>query len=80
MWREAFITPILKANKPISELYSYRPISLTSILHKQASGDTAQQTSKLLCLARKLKDSLDRKEAMLAVFVDCKVPVTLFGG
>jgi hypothetical protein len=38
--------------------------------HKQASGGNVQQTSKLLCLARTFKDTLDRKEMMLVVFVD----------
>ena len=33
-WRDAVIIPILKANKPPSELTSFRPISLTSCIAK----------------------------------------------
>jgi hypothetical protein len=34
MWRKVIIIPLLKAKKPASEVSSYRPISLTSILAK----------------------------------------------
>ena len=34
IWRMAFILPLLKLNKPASQLASYRPISLTSCVVK----------------------------------------------
>jgi ribonuclease HI len=96
MWRKAIIIPILKAKKPDSELSSYRPISLTSILAKtmekmiSARLNWYLETENLLSpaqagfrkycstnqqitmLSQEIKDSLDRQETMIAVFVDFK--------
>jgi hypothetical protein len=96
MWRKAIIIHLLKAKKRASELSSYRPISLTSILAKtmekmvgvrlnwyletQNHLSPAQAGFRRYCstnqqivmLSQEIKDSLDRKAMLFAVFVHFK--------
>jgi hypothetical protein len=94
VWRKGITIPILKANKPVSELSSYHPISLISILAKTMEKMVSvrlkwylenqyllsliqagfrryySKNQQIVMLSQKIKDSLDRKETTLVVFVD----------
>ncbi|GFS44901.1 probable RNA-directed DNA polymerase from transposon BS [Trichonephila inaurata madagascariensis] len=96
-WRKADVLPILKPKKDPTDIQSFRPISLTSILSKlsermivdrlQYYMDNCDHISEkqagfrwsynmieqIVRLTQHIKDGFQKKQSMLAVFVDFKL-------
>ncbi|GFU20924.1 uncharacterized protein TNCV_3004981 [Trichonephila clavipes] len=70
IWKKVTIVPILKSNKPSDNLSSCRPISKTSILSKVGFRKWMPTTQQVTLLSQSIKDTLDQKCSVLAVFVD----------